>query len=110
MGWESEDPPTVDGLSGSVLVAQGWAHIVTIRENGGQIRGHRELGLDGICGLRQVSHRGGGTVMLYAGATAVRPATAEEAATMPVMSTWGYKVVSVLAEQLFVKRLPLAKR
>ena len=26
---------------------------------------------------------------------------------MPVFSTWGFKVISVLAERLFVKRLPL---
>jgi hypothetical protein len=109
MGWESDDPPTASALSGGVLVAQGWAHIVTIQKNGGQILGHRELALDGICGLREVSHRGGGTVMLYEGDTAVRPATAEEAALMPVMATWGYNVVSVLAERLFVKRLPITK-
>jgi hypothetical protein len=29
---------------------------------------------------------------------------------MPVMSTWGYEVISVLAERMFVKRLPLAKQ
>ncbi|HEX4983649.1 MAG TPA: hypothetical protein VFV63_18220, partial [Ilumatobacteraceae bacterium] len=110
MGWDSDDPPTADGLIDSVLVAQGWAHIVTIQRNGGQILGHRDLALDGIRGLREVSHRGGGTVMLYEGATAVRPATVEEAAVMPVMSTWGYKVISVLAERLFVQRLPLAKQ
>jgi len=56
-----------------------------------------------------VTHRGGGTVMVYEGATPLRPATREEAATMPVFSTWGLEVISVLAERLFVKHLPLAE-
>ena len=46
--------------------------------------------------------------MLYEGATPLRPATRDEAAAMPVISTWGPKVISVLAERLFVKRQPLA--
>jgi hypothetical protein len=33
------------------------------------ILGRRDLGLDGIRGLREVTHRGGGTVMVYEGAT-----------------------------------------
>lgn len=73
------------------------------------ILGRRDLGLDGIRGLREVTHRGGGTVMVYEGVIPLRPATGEEAATMPVFSTWGLKVISVLAERLFVKRLPLAE-
>lgn len=47
-------------------------------------------------------------VMLYERATPLRPATGEEAATMPVLSTWGFKVISGLAERLFVERLPVA--
>ena len=46
--------------------------------------------------------------MLYEGAVPLRPATAEEAAAMPVLSTWGLTVISVLAERLSVKHLPLA--
>jgi hypothetical protein len=38
----------------------------------------------------------------------VPAATREEAGTMPVCSTWGPKVISVLAKRLFVKRQPLA--
>lgn len=40
--------------------------------------------------------------MLYEGATPLRPATPEEAATLPDLSTWGLTVVSVRAERLFV--------
>jgi hypothetical protein len=46
--------------------------------------------------------------MVYEGPIPLRPATREEAATMPVFSTWGLKVISVMAELLFVKHLPLA--
>jgi hypothetical protein len=84
-------------------VAATWARAVC------SFASSNDLGLDGIRGLREVTHRGGGTVMVYEGATPLRPATREEAATMPVFSTWGLKVISVLAERLFVKHLPLAE-
>ena len=96
-------------VAGRQVLAQGWAHVRSIQLNGQMILGRRDLGLDGIRGLREVTHRGGGTVMVYEGATPLRPATREEAATMPVFSTWGLKVISVLAERLFVKHLPLAE-
>src|SRR6266700_932410 len=35
--------------------------------NSRTILGRRDLGLDGIRGLREVTHRGGGTVMVYEG-------------------------------------------
>ena len=108
MDWEGDEPPTADDISGHEVVAQGWAHVLTIQNNGRLILGHRDLALDGIRGLRRVTHRGGGTVMLYEGATPLRPATRDEAATMPVFGTWGFKVISVLAERLFVTRLPLS--
>jgi hypothetical protein len=107
MGWEGDQQPTSDGIAGTRVVAQGWANILTIRETGRLILGHRDLALDNIGGLLEVSHRGGGTVMLYEGALAVRPATREEASTLPVIATWGFNTIAVLAERLFVKRLPL---
>ena len=109
MHWEGDEPPTAEDIAGRQVLAQGWAHVGSIQRNGRVILGCRDLGLDGIRGLREVTHRGGGTVMLYEGATPLRPATREEAATMPVFSTWGLKVISVLAERLFVKRQPLAR-
>jgi len=47
--------------------------------------------------------------MIYEGATPLRSATKEEAATMPVFSTWGLKVISLLAERAFVEGLPLVR-
>ena len=108
MGWHGDDLPAAEVIAGGQVFAQGWAHVKSIRLNGQRILGCRDLGLDGIRGLREVTHRRGGTVMLYEGAVPLRPATAEEAAAMPVLSTWGLTVISVLAERLFVKHLPLA--
>ena len=108
MGWHGDEPPAAEAIADRQVLAQGWAHVKSIRLNGQLILGCRDLELDGIRGLREVTHRAGGTVMLYEGAIALRPATAEEANAMPVLSTWGFNVISVLAERLFVKRLPLA--
>ena len=108
MGWHGDEPPTAGAIADREVLAQGWAHVKSIQLNGQMILGCRDLELDGIRGLREVTHRGGGTVMLYEGAIPLRPATAEEAATIPVLSTWGLTVISVLAERLFVKHPPLA--
>jgi hypothetical protein len=108
MDWEGDQPPTAEDLTAHRVVAEGWAHILLIENSGRFILGERDLELDSIRGLRAVTHRSGGTVMLYEGATPLRPATQHEAATMPVLSTWGSKFIAVLAERLFVQRLPLA--
>jgi hypothetical protein len=109
MDWEGDEQPVGSAIAGRQVLAQGWAHVRSIQLHGRVILGCRDLGLDGIRGLREVTHRGGGTVMVYEGATALRPATRDEAAAMPVFSTWGLSVISVLAERLFVKRQPLAR-
>jgi hypothetical protein len=109
MSWDSDEPPTAEAIAGRQVLAQGWAHVRSIQLNGRVILGCRDLGLDGIRGLQEVTHRGGETVMLYEGASPLRPATREEADTMPVFSTWGLTVISVLAERLFVKGQPLAR-
>ena len=109
MCWQGDERPTAEAIAGQPVLAQGSAHVRSIQLNGQMILGCRDLGLDGIRGLREVTHRDGGTVMVYEGGTPLRPATREEAATMPVFSIWGLKVISVLAERLFVKHLPLAE-
>ena len=78
-------------------------HVAAIRGTGSLIIGQRDLELDGITGLREVSHRGGGTVWLYEGSLRLRPATAEESRTLPVMSVWGRQVIQVLAEKHFAR-------
>ena len=102
MDWVGEAQPTEDDLIGSSVIEQGKAHVKIIRRTGGVILGCRPLHLDGITGLREVTHRGGGTVYLYEGATRLRAASREEAASLPLLSTWGLNVIRLVAEQRFV--------
>jgi hypothetical protein len=78
-------------------------HVTAIRDNGSLIIGQRDLELDELDGLREISHRGGGTVWLYRGGRRLRPATDEERRTAPVMSVWGRQVIQLLAERHFVR-------
>jgi hypothetical protein len=107
MDWVSPQPPDETSIAGYGLIAQGAAHVVTIQLHGEQILGCRDLALDEIVGLAEVSHSRGGTVYLFEGRRRVRPATVDEIATLPVVSTWGRDFISVLAERRFVKGLPL---
>ncbi len=109
MDWVRPEPPTAETIAGAVLLEQGRAHVKTIRRNGQFVLGHRDLALDEIVGLRNVSHRAGGIVYLYEGPRRLRPATREEAASLPVMGTWGYRVITVLAERVFVEGKPIVR-
>ena len=101
MDWSGPEPPTSQAIAGRRLLAQGRMHVAAIRDTGSLIIGQRDLELNGIAGLREVSRRGGGTVWLYEGGQRLRPATAEESITLPVMSVWGRRVIQVLAEKHF---------
>jgi hypothetical protein len=98
MQWVGTAPPTEDSLAGAVLLDQAQAHIKTILETGRAILGHRALERDGVEPRLEVSHRKGGTVWLQRGYERLRPATSEEAATLPVFSGWGYRFIALLAE------------
>ena len=100
LDWVGGSPPTAGSIAGAELLAQGFAHIKVITTTGGEVLGHRMLEADGITPAVWRSHEGGGTVWLYAGARRLRPATAADR-DLPVMGTWGYSVVSVLAENHF---------
>lgn len=104
MDWVGANPPDYESLAGATLVDQGTAHIKAITYTGGQILGCRDLGLDSIVGLRKVSHRRGGVVYLYEGATRLRPATPEEAAAMPLLGVWGFGFIAKRADRLFSAR------
>lgn len=103
MDWSAPEPPTSKDIAGHGLLAQGRMHVATIRDSGSLILGQRDLELDAITGLREVSHRGGGTVWLYEGGLRLRPATTEESRTLPVMSVWGRQVIQVLARKHFAR-------
>jgi hypothetical protein len=97
MDWSGDGPPTADAIAGYNLLDLVRAHVAAITDTGSKILGQSELELDGLSGLLQVSHRGGGTVWLYEGGRCLRAATGRERQTLPVMSTWGRQVVVLLA-------------
>jgi hypothetical protein len=73
---------------------------------GSLIIGQRDLELDGLTGLREISRRAGGAVWLYQGGRQLRRATEEERRTLPVMSVWERQVIQLLAEKHFVTDPP----
>lgn len=100
--WSGSGPPTGEAIAGCRIIAQGRMHVVAIGDTGSLIIGHRDLELDGLTGLREISHRAGGTVWLYEGGRQLRPATADERCTLPVMSVWGRQFIQLLAEKHFI--------
>ena len=46
MDWVGDTPPDADAIAGSKLIAQGMAHVLSIRENGRLILGCRDLALE----------------------------------------------------------------
>lgn len=101
LDWAGQDPPTADRIAGAPLLDQGFAHIKAILTTGGTILGARSLELDGIRPLRWRSHVAGGTVWTFEGVRRLRPSTPADQG-LPTMSTWGYSVIQVLAEDRFV--------
>lgn len=101
MNWWANDPPNEHSIAGAAVIANGMAHIKTIHATGGEILGFRDLAIDDTRGVVTVSHRMGGTVFLYEGATRLRPATEEERTTLPVSATWGFEGIKRLAERRF---------
>jgi hypothetical protein len=103
MDWSGDEPPAAGTIAGHQMLAQGRAHVATVKDTGGQILGQRDLESDGLCGLLQVSHRGGGTVWLYQGGTRLRAASAQERQALPVMPVWGRRYITALAEEYLVR-------
>jgi hypothetical protein len=101
MDWVNDLPPSFASIEGTQVVEQGKVHVKTIRENNGEILGHRPLELDNIEPGLFVSARGGYNVKLLRGVEVLRDATREEYQTLPVLSMWGYKVIKILAEKHF---------
>lgn len=81
MDWSGDEPPTAHAIAGYELLDQDRAHVAAIADTGSKILGQRDLELDDLSRLRQLSHRGGGNVWQ----------------TLPVMSVWGRQVIVLLA-------------
>jgi hypothetical protein len=103
LDWVGDAPPTQETIAGARIRDQGFAHVKSIRENGGLVLGHRPLGLDAIEPAPWRSHPIDGVVWVYAGATRLRPAGTLDAG-LPVITGWGFKLIERLAEGAFVGR------
>lgn len=106
MDWSGGEPPTAQAIARCGLLAQGRVHVAAVTDTGSKILGQRDLELDGLSGLLEVSHRGGGTVWLYQGGKRLRAATTQERQTLPVMSVWGRQVIVLLAGKHLARREP----
>ncbi len=104
MNWCADLPPTADSIAGAQLLAQGAAHIRTVVETGGAVLGNRDLALDGITGLREATHKSGGSVWLYEGARRLREATSAEAEAGPWQTDWAVHTMRNKAEAAFTTR------
>jgi hypothetical protein len=104
--WVGEKPPNSDSIAGARLLSQGFAHLLTIRENGRSVLGRRPLESDWLVPYRWRSHEGGADVWVYEGARRLRPATGDDF-SLPVMSHWGYRFISRVAERVLVKGVEL---
>jgi hypothetical protein len=102
MDWSGEAEPTVEAIAGSNVIAQGNMNVITLKDTQSKVLGYRDLFLDDISGLLQISHRSGGTVWLYEGATRLRPATIDERQNLPLLGTWGRRFIQKLAEKYLV--------
>ncbi len=100
MDWCGSTLPTAESLAGCSCIAQGIAHIRTIHETGGVILGFRDPACDGITAwmFRGAEHWKNSFV--HEGMIAVRPQTPADA-ELPVLPTWGFNVMFLLAERRF---------
>jgi hypothetical protein len=105
--WVGDAPPTGEDIAGGELLGQGFGHVRAIRENGRDVLGLRPLDVDGVVPHRWRSHVAGGIVWVYEGATRLHRAAAADA-SLPIMSTWGFKVISVIAEHVLIAGNELA--
>jgi len=96
MDWSGGEPPTAEALAGRGVLDRGIVHVKTISENAGEVLGHRELALDGIepglfldaaCATR-----------VQRGFDPLRPFDPGRDAGLPVLVTWGFAVIKLLAD------------
>jgi hypothetical protein len=99
MNWMGNTPPTSEAIAGHRVIEQGNTHLKAIWETGGELLGWRSLDEDSIAPGLFLSHSGGPGVKLMKGYEILRPATRAEIASVPVLSTWGYNVIRILAEK-----------
>lgn len=103
LDWHGAVVPSSESIAGAACLDQGRAHIRAITRTGGTILGFRELSKDGI---EPWFFRGAEfwkNSQVYRGLSPERPQTTKDS-HLPILSTWGYNVVRVIAESRYVKK------
>lgn len=97
LDWSGDEQPTAESIAGASLLLQGKAHIKAITTTGGVVLGHRPLEADHLRPYEWLSARVVNPNHVFAGLTYLREASREDQQNLPVMSTWGFKVIQVSA-------------
>jgi len=103
LGWVGDEPPTSDAIAGAPLIAQGFAHVLTIRRSGGLILGRRPLEVDGMAPRLWLARPFTDDAWVYRGAERLRAAEPSDA-SLPTIVAWGVRYIAELAERTFVAR------
>lgn len=108
LDWVGTEPPTAEALAEAPLLHWGEAHVQSIAEAGSPLLG--KVGPDTPSNtLCAVSHRAGGMVGLYCNGDYIRPATREEARSLPLIGTWSLTFLRAVAELVFVDGQPVVR-
>ena len=102
MDWTGHVEPNSESLAKSQILYSGHAHIKTVTSLGVGITGFRELDADGLKIPLTLDQSPGANCRLRRGYEVLRLASQEEQDRLPRFQTWGYKVISRLAERHFV--------
>lgn len=99
LDWSGDEPPDAEAIAGCSLIDWGQLHVVALADAGCQIRGWRDLDLDGLRGLRFADARFGGSVYEDGRFVADLPHDYHE--DIKTLSTWGRAVMKNRAEARF---------
>lgn len=103
LDWVNASPPTAESIAGARVLRQGFVHVLAIQTTGRHVLGSRPLELDGATPLLWVTEFGLQRAWVYEGIRPLRRAEPTDA-QLPIMETWGYDFIRLLAERAFVER------
>lgn len=113
LDWSGDREPTAETIAKCALLADGWAHIRAIRENGRVILGQRDLALDDIDPRNPVrTYWGDGTIKALAESAFVRGEShlRDAHAAGPAYNPWFREVSSPLTEDMLAPLPPECRR
>ena len=102
MDWVGTTLPDSNAIAGKKVLEQGSVHIRTIKWNGGEVMGLRDLTLDGIePWLFLDSEPPSRNCYLQRGFNIIGLANSDQQAKLEVFSAWGLEVIKILAKKHF---------